>query len=111
MKIKLTIIIVGWIIISIVVFSDKAKADFIRLQFDVALELPLTKAQEDKLEILKAAMADLKIDFKNVTNIENTTKSHVCKHDTGGSCIEEKNLEDTDFTKINPIPTPKPTPK
>ena len=108
-KIKLAFIVVGWIIISIVALSDRAKADFIRLQFDVALELPLTKAQENKLAVLKVAMADLKIDFKNVTNIENTTKSHVCKHDISGSCIEEKNLEDTDFTKINP--TPKPTPK
>ena len=90
-------------------FMPRAKADFIRLQFDVALELPLTKAQEDKLSILKVAMADLKIDFKNVTNIENTMKSHVCKHDVEGSCIEEKNLEDTDFTKINPTPKPKPT--
>ena len=105
-KYKLAFIVVGWIIISIVALSDKAKADYIRLQFDVALELPLTKKQEDKLAVLKAAMADLKIDFKNVTNIENTTKSHVCKHDVGGSCIEEKNLEDTDFTKINPTPTP-----
>lgn len=92
----------------IIALSDKARADFVRLQFDVALELPLTKAQEDKLAVLKAAMADLKIDFKNVTNIENTTKSHVCKHDTKGSCIEEKNLEDTDFTKINTTPTPTP---
>lgn len=105
-KIKLYFIIVAWIIFVAVVFTDNTKADFIRLQFDVALELPLTKAQEDKLAVLKAAMADLKIDFKNVTDIENTTKSHVCKHDVGGSCIEEKNLEDTDFTKINPAPKP-----
>lgn len=81
-------------------FLVNANADYIRLEFSVALPLPLTKEQESKLIVLQAAMADLKIDFKNVTEAENPTKSHVCRHDVGGACIEEKEIDVTDFTKI-----------
>ena len=99
-----------YIIITLCLFGfvSTASAEFIRLEFSVAIELPLTPAQEVKLTNLKAIMADLQADFKNVSGSENTTKTHICRHDVGGACIEEKELADTNFTKINPISTPKP---
>lgn len=112
-KIKLIFIVV--LMFAIIAFSNQVKADFIRLKFDIALELPLTKMQEDKLSNLKAVIADLESDLKAVINLggqviePSYTLTHICRHDLGLSCIEEKTLKDTDFTKINPtsMPTPK----
>lgn len=101
-------------VITLIIFVSTAKAEYIRIQFDFALKIPLTKEQEDKLVILKTAIADLKVDMETIISPdgkveENTTKTHICKHDEGGSCIEEKDIASTDITKINP--TPKSTPK
>lgn len=84
-------------------FIATVKADSIRLEFSVAIPLPLTKDQELKLITMKDALIGLQVDFSPDTKIitSNTMKTHICHHDTGQLCTGERELADTDFVKLN----------
>lgn len=106
MKIKL--LILGLVVVFYPIVSY---AQYFRMQIDLALPLPLTADQEKKIETIKAALVDLKVDVKPINSTEDTTKmqSHVCNHDSGKPCTNDVDIGSVvvlDINKAIPTPTP-----
>ena len=114
-KSSVLIVVLMAMAFAMLTFMTTAKAEYIVIEFKVGINTDTLTAEEKTLLIeFQTLMAKIQPSMKNVVSkdgkvTENTTKVHICKHDNEGICVEEKSIEDFDFTKLT-IPTPKPTP-
>lgn len=124
MKIKLWFVVVAGIVIALIAFTDRAKAEMYRLRnLDMTFENPSVEVIA-KLKELQAILTDLKPYAIKPSEEENPTqaKIHICHNDIQHACSEgeeidkvdiDKTIEDkqieTKATEIEVIPKPSPT--
>lgn len=99
------LLFVGLLFVGLLFVSSTVYADYRRINIDLAFQEPLPKEVEILLDQLNVVLKQLKPYAGNVTTHEETTKTHVCKHDVEGACVEEKELTNEVFVK--PTPSPK----
>src|SRR3990167_2836615 len=82
------------IALSLFVLSSIAQADNRKIELVFYVPVTLSEEQEKKMEILKILISELSVDIVEPVDIYGqkeitVSKTHICKHDTGGLCDKE----------------------
>lgn len=120
MKIKLWFIIVAWVVITVMAFSDKAKAEKYRIHgADLTFEDPSPELVF-KIKEFQALLVDLIVYAVKPSAVEDSSqaKMHICTNDSQVACVEVS-IEKVDIDKtienkvieVKAEAAPTPTPK